>query len=292
MRRLKKALATALALKPKKKGKGTIQKKQPAAPVHNRKDKADRKEKRSTSSKKPPQRTLFPGDRILLVGEGNFSFAASLCTLPHLQADTGTATAITATAFDTEEIAREKYPDIDEHLETLTCSDATVLFGIDATKLGTQRVLKGKTFDRIVFNFPHAGAGVKDQDRNIRINQELCLGFFEAAKGMLSDKGTILVTLRSGEPYDSWDVKGLARSAKLSMQSRVPFHPDQYPGYEHRRTLGFDERVSSANNADILRSNCSTYVFWLKERAEEQARPKVKSGKWKKKNNNDSDDDD
>jgi len=35
--------------------------------------------------------------------------------------------------------------------------DAKVLYEVDATKLATDRRFKGQVFDRIVFNFPHAG---------------------------------------------------------------------------------------------------------------------------------------
>jgi hypothetical protein len=71
-----------------------------------------------------------------------------------------------------------------------------------------------------------------------------------------------------------------------------------YPLYSHRRTLGFDERVSTDNNKDLERrgkkldeegsSNSSpdahvvTFVFWRTERAREQAgmrkKRKVASG--------------
>jgi len=37
------------------------------------------------------------------------------------------------------------------------------------------------------------------------------------------------------------------------------FHPDTYPGYEHRRTLGYDAAVSAAANAEIQAAK--SYVF-------------------------------
>ncbi|KAJ1563855.1 hypothetical protein HK405_000517, partial [Cladochytrium tenue] len=80
-----------------------------------------------------------------------------------------------------------------------------------------------------------------------------------------------LLTLRAGEPYDSWDVKTLARSLGLSLHSAEPFHPAAYPGYAHRRTIGFDDRISAQNNEDITRSRCVTYVFWRRADAQEQA---------------------
>lgn len=114
---------------------------------------------------------------------------------------------------------------------------ATVLFDVDAGALETVKALKGKTFNRIVFNYPHVGLGEKDEARNIRFNQTLCLRFFRSAapflelgemprsvtsgkkrkrtEGMDSDeeeiasqedRGSILITLRDAKPYSEWNI--------------------------------------------------------------------------------------
>ena len=94
-------------------------------------------------------------DTILLVGEGNFSFAAALFKHPALEHLPSSN--ITATAYDTEEDCINKYPDAKENIDFLKERGAQVLFGVDATALEKCKSLKGKRFDRVVWNFPHAG---------------------------------------------------------------------------------------------------------------------------------------
>lgn len=72
------------------------------------------------------------------------------------------------------------------------------------------------------------------------------------------------MTLKSGEPYDSWNVVKLARNEGLEVRDCIVFDPDLYPGYEHRRTLGFKEGLSSQHNLEIKRKPCKTYMFTVK----------------------------
>jgi 25S rRNA (uracil2634-N3)-methyltransferase len=76
---------------------------------------------------------------------------------------------------------------------------------VDGTRLEKHHALKGRKWDRICWNFPHAGGyqfitwcsdrsengitfsgkGITDQDRNILSNQVLILGFYRSAAKML-----------------------------------------------------------------------------------------------------------
>ncbi|KAI8919695.1 hypothetical protein BC831DRAFT_391221, partial [Entophlyctis helioformis] len=211
-----------------------------------------------------------PDDRILLVGEGNFSFAASL-----LSTVGGTLT-VTATAYDTAETVAAKYPDAAEHLQTLADWDATVVFGVDATQLGATQALRGRRFTKILFNFPHVGAGVKDQERNVALNQNLVRAFLASAVPLLAVRdtpsgsgdnihdmrdGIVFVTVKTGVPYDLWDVKRLGREAGLLAVKSFNFCPDQFPGYEHRRTIGFEEGLSVTDNSEITKKAPRTFAF-------------------------------
>ncbi|BGP33092.1 hypothetical protein JCM10296v2_004881 [Rhodotorula toruloides] len=153
------------------------------------------------------------GERILLVGEGNFSFSHSLL-LPHSTATASssslptpqpliTPSLLLCTSYDSPTVASSKYPDLDTHISALREAGATVLFGIDATRLedfkevrefcgmgakgkGKEREEEGKAgFDKIVFNFPHVGQGIADQTRNVRANQTLLLDFYRSASLLL-----------------------------------------------------------------------------------------------------------
>ncbi|SCZ89779.1 BZ3500_MvSof-1268-A1-R1_Chr9g10590 [Microbotryum saponariae] len=274
------------------------------------------------------------GERILLVGEGNFSFAHALLLA---QPPIVTPQLLYATAYDSQQTAQEKYPDLMEHVNAIRKAGATVLFGVDATKLQACKELKEHkgAWDRVVFNFPHVGQGITDQDRNVRANQTLVLGFFRSVAPLLrvgtssiaaagakkaqtnkkgkrtrrddsedeappighgdddfdsdmevdsaqladpalrplppppTTSGTVLVTLRTVSPYSLWSVQHLGTRGSLLAPSILPkplpktpqpdyllvrsfeFDPNDWQGYEHRRTVGFKEGVSSEKNDDL-----------------------------------------
>jgi 25S rRNA (uracil2634-N3)-methyltransferase len=117
------------------------------------------KGKRKASQTRPLQVTVpfFPTNHILLIGEGNFSFARALVHDPPAELESLPAANVTATAFDSEAECYAKYPDAEEIVQSLRSKGVKVLFGVDATKLEKCSALKGRRWDRIVFNFPHAG---------------------------------------------------------------------------------------------------------------------------------------
>jgi len=110
--------------------------------------------------KAPPPRSTIPfnpTDRILLIGEGNFSFARAL-TLDMPASLKGLPPGnVTATAYDAEHDCYVKYPDAQSTVQVLREKGVEVLFNVDATKLEKVSALKGRKWDRIVWNYPHAG---------------------------------------------------------------------------------------------------------------------------------------
>jgi len=64
---------------------------------------------------------------------------------------------ITATTNDTEAVAYEKYTDSRAHVSVIREYGGVVIFEVDATQLDKCKPLKKRTFDKIVFNFPHVG---------------------------------------------------------------------------------------------------------------------------------------
>ncbi|CAO3658592.1 unnamed protein product [Rhizopus stolonifer] len=221
-------------------------------------------------------------DKILLVGEGNFSFASSLAE-NYLS---GGAEGMIATCFDSEQVLYEKYEEAKENVELIREFGGTVMFEVDATQL-PKEIRKGK-YTKIIFNFPHAGAGIKDQDRNVIANQKLLNGFFEAATPLLSPAGEIQITLKTCKPYNLWAVKNLAKTTgNLASKGIRPFHPEDFPGYEHRRTLGFKKGLSKDANLEILSAKPKTFVFVKKEVMEAENENCLKG---KRKREEDSDD--
>lgn len=163
---------------------------------------AELKTKHKGKGKAPALRPTIPfmlTDKILLIGEGNFSFAHALVIDPPSSLEHLPPSNITATSYDSEEECYDKYPDARSTVDVLRERGAEVLFGVDGTRFEKCNTLKGRRFDRVVFNFPHAGKGITDQDRNILSNQVLILGFLRSVVGCLAE-GTIPTPNLSRKP--------------------------------------------------------------------------------------------
>jgi 25S rRNA (uracil2634-N3)-methyltransferase len=229
-------------------------------------------------------------EHILLVGEGDFSFARSLA-IEHGCAN------VTATSFDSDTEVREKYPNFESIHNELTqlTPPVPIHHSIDATKLSSYKHLRctredddeGQDgWDTICFMFPHTGGLSTDVNRQVRANQALLVAFFKSCLETTSAKqrlqilasqvhknhpsplrprsqflrmgGRIVVTLFEGEPYTLWNVRDLARHAGLKVVESWKFDASQYPGYKHVRTLGTIEGGGAWKGED---RDARTYVF-------------------------------
>ena len=271
-------------------------------------------QKHSTKRRAKPSNLKVPfskHDKVLLVGEGDFSFSWSLAK--HYKVGS-----IVSTSFDDETVLLQKHPQVDhtvralKHIATvpeqktkqrnddnsheqdwngfssedeaipsvnegelLTNIPICILHGIDAPNLSKKhrKALESHApFTKIVFNFPHTGGLSTDVNRQVRANQELLVGFFNAAKPYLATRarpavaissdsehddleydsagehvekdshelssGQILVTLFEGEPYSLWNIRDLARHCGLQVIESFKFPWAAYPGYKHARTIG------------------------------------------------------
>ncbi|KAF9013611.1 hypothetical protein BDZ89DRAFT_1077010 [Hymenopellis radicata] len=206
-----------------------------------------------------PTIPFLPTDTILLIGEGNFSFTRALVRNPPPELTHLPPGNITATAYDSEQDCCSKYPDAQEILVDLRARGVQVLFGVDASKLDRVPQLKGRRWDKICWNFPHAGKGITDMDRNILSNQVLILDFLRTAEGLLKKgpipsvgghkkkkkkaeddddadeeednedlrsmsgaRGSILITLRNVTPYTLWDIPRLAKHPPAPIAGSTP----------------------------------------------------------------------
>ena len=214
---------------------------------------------KNQSPEKTPGSTIpfDPEDRILLIGEGDFSFAKSIVE-HHGCYD------VTATCLDSKDEVRDKYnPQAEQHIQYLEGEGQVVLHGVDATKLESVKALrKSGLFRRLVFNFPHVGGKSTDVNRQVRFNQELLVKFFTSATLLLEPSGTIVVTLFEGEPYTLWNIRDLARHTGLEVQKSFKFQPHAYPGYSHARTLG---NIDGGGGWKGENRESRSYVFQKKE---------------------------
>ncbi|KAK1296794.1 Uncharacterized protein QJS10_CPB15g01125 [Acorus calamus] len=87
----------------------------------------------------------------LLVGEGDFSFSACLARVFR------SAFNITATSLDSEDELVTKHWSSVAHIEELERLGCEILHEIDVHNMHVVPCLIGREFDRIIFNFPHAG---------------------------------------------------------------------------------------------------------------------------------------
>ncbi|RQM27924.1 hypothetical protein B5M09_007520 [Aphanomyces astaci] len=178
--------------------------------------------------------------RVLVVGDGDFSFSLALAT--RLGGEK-----IVATAYDSEAELLAKYPNVSAnirglkvtqvsyktykpykttiiylpmdgfpHIHTFIHSQADIHVGVDATNLARESWIQTLTFDRIVFNFPHLG-GATEED--VERNQDLLWRFFQSSRKYLDNsKGEVHVALRNTLFYNRWDVTAQATKAGLKLK--------------------------------------------------------------------------
>ncbi|KAI0115339.1 hypothetical protein F4814DRAFT_419170 [Daldinia grandis] len=235
------------------------------------------KQKQPKPQHDEPTIPFAPEHKILLVGDGDLSFAASLVE-HHYCAD------VTATVFEKnlEELV-EKYPHAPENIAKIEAEDSKVLYGVDATKMAPFVGKKGKDdtgiIDRIIFNFPHVGGKSTDVNRQVRYNQELLVEFFKHAMPSLAPGGSIIVTLFEGEPYTLWNIRDLARHTGLQVERSFKFQAGAYPGYHHARTLGVVKSKSGEAGGGWKGEDraARSYIFVRKD--DEALRPRPGSSK-------------
>ncbi|XP_058725460.1 uncharacterized protein At4g26485-like [Vicia villosa] len=170
---------------------------------------------------------------ILLVGEGDFSFSLSLARA------FGSATKMVATSLDSRESLVLQYGSASSNLRELEVLGCTILHNVDVETMSQHHYLKNCSFDRIIFNFPHAGFTWRESDVfQILSNRRVVSGFLKSAKSMISFIGQIHVSHKTSYPYSKWDIKGLAENEGLFFIGEVDFQQSYYPGYANKRGSG------------------------------------------------------
>ncbi|WZZ89691.1 hypothetical protein YC2023_118270 [Brassica napus] len=219
--------------------------------------------------------------KILLVGEGDFSFSLSLARA------FGSATNLIATSLDsqverfimvTERICmvrashQLRYPEVTtelernykngkanvEELERLGCN---VVFGVNVHSMTTKPNLGcSATHDRVIFNFPHAGFdyGREHEIKTIMRHQELVRGFMKSARLLVKDEdkgGEIHVVHKTEYPFSEWKLKTLGEKEGLELVSEIEFCLNHYPGYSNKRgSRGY-------NDSSFPVGKSSTFIF-------------------------------
>ncbi|KAJ8673378.1 hypothetical protein QAD02_004640 [Eretmocerus hayati] len=163
--------------------------------------------------------------KVLLVGEGNFSFAATL--VKH-----NLNIALVATCYDNniKETAKQ-------NVEILKNHGAQVILGVDATQLENHDTLKSEHFDTVVFNFPHVGGKMR-----IEKNRELIKRFFISVRKVIQRNGQVLMSLCNGQGgtladecqrtwNDSWQITEMAAHGDFIVSAVEPFDSTLFDTY-------------------------------------------------------------
>lgn len=95
--------------------------------------------------------------KILIIGDGDFSFALSLSV--HMGGNN-----VTATCYDDAIDLKSKYGTlVFENIKQIEIAGGKVFMGVDGTKLEENNEwMEENKYDRIVFNFPHAGGATEE----------------------------------------------------------------------------------------------------------------------------------
>ncbi|CAK7323946.1 unnamed protein product [Dovyalis caffra] len=188
--------------------------------------------------------------KILLVGEGDFSFAACLGQ------NFGSAVNMVATSLDSKVSLVAKYSRAAENLKKLKDFGCTILHEVDAHTMSCHPLLHWQLFDRIVFNFPHAGFHFREHDSlQIELHRNLVKGFLRNARYMLAENGEAHVTHKTAHPFDRWEIEKLAEDVGLYLIEKSPFFSWDYLGYSNKRGDGIRADDSFPVGA------CSTFKF-------------------------------
>jgi len=190
--------------------------------------------------------------KILLVGEGDFSFSLALANA------FGSAENMVPTSLDSREKVLQLYDSAHKTLSNLERLGATVLHGVDATTMEKHHMIRNMRFHRIVYNLPHAGFyGKEDDEKVIKRHRHLLKMFFKNARSLLTKSGEIHVTHKENGPYEKWELVKQAEECGLLLKGSVRFRTTDYPGYTNRRGAG-----PNAGDSFFL-GKCQTYKFVL-----------------------------
>ena len=212
--------------------------------------------------------------RILLLGEGNFSF--SLCLCKRIRELKRNLIEIYATAFDSEEELYRKYPESRRTISLLqrgaskedrvTCR---VLFGFDATRsfeqqLASAGVSENIRFDSVIFNFPHLG--VEDAKAHCCMMAHCMFSLRRVLRSASSSSSMPCFFLCLADAqWRRGDVADAAHRNDMILLDSPRFRLQDWPGYEIKRHIngkGFQSRVDA----------CSFYCYVPQTLEREQER--------------------
>lgn len=236
-----------------------------------------------TDSNKMQQRTRIPfhpnnNSIVLLIGEGDFSYCKALVSTfstnrvdGHGEDAEGSVGKwrVVATALDSREAVLRKYRKARDNLAFLDVfENVEIIFGVDGTKLHEDKELK-RIFGtgslaptRIIFNFPHTGAGIKDRERNIVAQQKMLKGFFDsvikfmAIRGVTKSEGCTYSTTMMKKDYTiKEEISSLKTKKSLNKNKKRSNESDEEDDEKSDEELVITDPELLACNAKIIKES-------------------------------------
>ncbi|PRQ30414.1 hypothetical protein RchiOBHm_Chr5g0024391 [Rosa chinensis] len=162
--------------------------------------------------------------KILLVGEGDFSFA--LC----LARAFGSADNMVATSLDSKGSLMTNYSKAMTNLLELEGRECKIFHKVDA------RVMRYHPY--LLF---------------MRFHKNLVRRFFISAREMLTTDGEIHVTHKTTYPFSEWKLVKIAEDVGLYLVGEERFSLFDYPGYENKRGAGICDQTFPVGMSSTFR---------------------------------------
>lgn len=170
--------------------------------------------------------------KFLFVGEGNFSFSASLARRSGIFAKNIIASVPTAKSALSEQ-ARQNVVMIER-------KGGRTEYCVDATKL--HRRFVHSRFSTIAFQFPNAGSRTPLFGRNP--NHILLRNYLKSSRAVLTSNGRVVVSIVDSPHYraafNPFEAASLAGFRKPEIYS---FSPSAHSGYSHENTNDYDSAL-------------------------------------------------
>eukprot|EP01084_Bolivina_argentea_P074248 134721_1 len=174
---------------------------------------------------------------ILILGGGDFSFAASLSQLGYCN--------IVATTDKDRHCVVTNYENAHNNINIIKRLGNVVIYDIEINQIMKNDYFKTLTeqnkFNNIIFNFPHCGVPNYNWRKSIPDNRALLRSIFQNTITLLKPDGELHITLQNKPIYNSWDIQKQCNKVHngYALKKRIDFKPELFFGYVHTATKTF-----------------------------------------------------
>lgn len=215
--------------------------------------------------------------KVLLLGDGNFSFSLALASLlwgapsearqvamRYLGIVDGTEVdTLYCTSFDSRDELLRKYPEfasIEARLRRFDEARVQLRHNVNAWAIG-ESFGADVRFDVVAWNHPHLGV------ESFKLHRFLMAHFFDSARAALSaaPAAAVVVSLVDGQA-ERWSLAEQAQDRGFALALADAFHEQHYPGYICKRN-NTAESFKNAHTQERMQSSMLSTTFRFTRRA-------------------------